>query len=84
MHRTPEVKMSMLNLEECELLGDSKYRAYVSQVEKALKAFEYTSEWADLISALGKLNKASVTVIDLAVSLSHKYILVFIIYTVLF
>jgi len=49
--------MNVLNLEECELLTDSKYRAYVSQVERALKAFEYTSEWADLISALGKLNK---------------------------
>jgi len=49
--------MNVLNLEECELLSDSKYRAYVSQVERALKAFEYTSEWADLISALGKLNK---------------------------
>lgn len=30
---------------------------YVSAVDKALKSFEYTSEWADLISALGKLNK---------------------------
>ncbi|KAK7479632.1 hypothetical protein BaRGS_00029098 [Batillaria attramentaria] len=49
--------MSMLTVEECELLSDSKYRSYISQVEKALKSFEYTSEWADLISALGKLNK---------------------------
>ncbi|KAJ8869978.1 hypothetical protein PR048_028989 [Dryococelus australis] len=32
---------------------------YVSAVDKALKSFEYTSEWADLISALGKLNKVS-------------------------
>ena len=51
--------MNVLNLEECELLGDSKYRAYISQVEKALRAFEYTNEWADLISALTKLNKVS-------------------------
>ena len=50
-------RMSMLSVEECELLSDSKYRSYISQVEKALKSFEYTSEWADLISALGKLNK---------------------------
>ncbi|XP_041353922.1 protein dopey-1-like isoform X2 [Gigantopelta aegis] len=49
--------MSMLTVEECDLLGDSKYRSYITQVEKALKSFEYTSEWADLISALGKLNK---------------------------
>ncbi|ESO88953.1 hypothetical protein LOTGIDRAFT_154021 [Lottia gigantea] len=50
-------KMSMLTVEECELLSDSKYRSYINQVDKALKSFEYTSEWADLISALGKLNK---------------------------
>ena len=49
--------MSTLTVEECELLSDSKYRAYISQVEKALRSFENTSEWADLISALGKLNK---------------------------
>ncbi|GAB1600861.1 protein dopey-1-like isoform X3 [Argonauta hians] len=49
--------MSMLTVEECELLGDSKYRSYISQVEKALKYFESTSEWADMISFLGKLNK---------------------------
>lgn len=38
-------------------MKDSKYRVYVSAVDKALKNFDYTSEWADLISALGKLNK---------------------------
>jgi hypothetical protein len=32
---------------------------YVNAVDKALKSFEYTSEWADLISALGKLNKVN-------------------------
>ena len=54
-----QLRMSMLSVEECELLSDSKYRSYISQVEKALKSFEYTSEWADLISALGKLNKVN-------------------------
>lgn len=39
-------------------MKDSKYRMYVAAVDKALKNFEYTSEWADLIAALGKLNKA--------------------------
>ena len=53
------VKMNMISMEECELLSDSKYRAYTNQVEKALKNFEYTSEWADLISALTRLNKVS-------------------------
>ena len=46
-----------MNNEELELLSDSKYRQFISAVEKALKGFDYTSEWADLISALGKLNK---------------------------
>ncbi|MBN3318093.1 DOP1 protein, partial [Atractosteus spatula] len=46
-----------MNAEESELLSDSKYRNYVAAVDKALKSFEYSSEWADLISALGKLNK---------------------------
>nr|XP_020477247.1 protein dopey-1 isoform X2 [Monopterus albus] len=46
-----------MNAEEVELLSDSKYRNYVAAVDKALKNFEYSSEWADLISALGKLSK---------------------------
>uniref|UniRef100_A0A667FZ21 DOP1 leucine zipper like protein A n=1 Tax=Lynx canadensis TaxID=61383 RepID=A0A667FZ21_LYNCA len=48
-----------MNTEELELLSDSKYRNYVAAIDKALKNFEYSSEWADLISALGKLNKAT-------------------------
>ncbi|CAJ0574043.1 unnamed protein product, partial [Mesorhabditis spiculigera] len=35
----------------------SKYKAFAQAVDKALKAFENTNEWADLISALGKLSK---------------------------
>lgn len=35
---------------------------YVNAVDKALKSFEYTSEWADLISALGKLNKVNILI----------------------
>lgn len=53
---------SMIKLEEYELLTDSKYRIYATAVEKALKNFEYTAEWADLISALGKLNKVNITI----------------------
>lgn len=30
---------------------------YMTDVEKALTSFEKTTEWADLIAALGKLNK---------------------------
>lgn len=50
-----------MNAEEVELLSDSKYRNYVAAVDKALKNFEYSSEWADLISALGKLNKVMIS-----------------------
>ncbi|CAN0294004.1 unnamed protein product [Lampetra planeri] len=46
-----------MNAEEMELLNDPKYRSYAATLDKALKSFEYSSEWADLISALGKLNK---------------------------
>ncbi|KAJ8919768.1 hypothetical protein NQ315_006297 [Exocentrus adspersus] len=49
--------MTSVTMEEYELMKDSKYRMYVAAVDKALKNFEYTSEWADLIAALGKLNK---------------------------
>ncbi|XP_072471021.1 protein DOP1B isoform X2 [Notamacropus eugenii] len=44
--------------EEQELLGDYRYRNYSSAIEKALRNFESSSEWADLISSLGRLNKA--------------------------
>ena len=44
-------------MEEFELMKQAKYRVYMQNIDKALKNFEYSSEWADLISALGKLNK---------------------------
>lgn len=45
---------------EYELMKQQKYRVYISNIDKALKNFEGScSEWADLISALGKLNKVS-------------------------
>lgn len=47
-------------MDEFHLMKDQKYRVYMANVDKALKNFEYSSEWADLISALGKLNKVSV------------------------
>lgn len=46
-------------MDEFQLMKNQKYRVYVGNVDKALKNFEYSSEWADLISALGKLNKVS-------------------------
>lgn len=43
--------------EELELQNDYRYRSYAAVIEKALRNFESSSEWADLISSLGKLNK---------------------------
>ncbi|XP_016141946.1 protein dopey-2-like [Sinocyclocheilus grahami] len=48
----------MMDPEEAELLNDYRYRSYAAVIEKALRNFESSSEWADLISSLGKLNKA--------------------------
>ncbi|XP_075169271.1 protein DOP1 homolog [Haematobia irritans] len=45
-------------MEEKKLMTEAKYRNYMSNIDKALRNFEYSSEWADLISALGKLSKA--------------------------
>lgn len=39
-------------------MNDYRYRNYASVIEKALRNFESSTEWADLISSLGKLNKA--------------------------
>ncbi|CAB4070309.1 Protein pad-1 [Lepeophtheirus salmonis] len=44
-------------MEEYSLTKDSKYRSFMLAIDKALRAFDYTTEWADLIAALGKLNK---------------------------
>ncbi|XP_075895809.1 protein DOP1B isoform X2 [Nelusetta ayraudi] len=44
--------------EELELQNDYRYRNYAAVIEKALRNFESSSEWADLISSLGKLIKA--------------------------
>ena len=44
--------------EEANLLSsDSKFRSYASSMDKALKAFEGTGEWADLINSLAKMQK---------------------------
>ncbi|PIK57008.1 putative protein dopey-1 [Apostichopus japonicus] len=52
-----DVEFPKMNLDEAELQTDPKYRNYTANVDKALRGFEYSSEWADLISALGKLIK---------------------------
>lgn len=56
---TVEMESSGVIIEEQKLMTEAKYRVYMSNIDKALKNFEYSSEWADLISALGKLNKVS-------------------------
>ena len=43
--------------DDAQFAHDPKFRQFSTAVEKALRSFESTSEWADLISALGKLSK---------------------------
>ena len=46
--------------DEANLLSsDSKFRSYASNMDKALKAFEGSGEWADLINSLTKIQKVS-------------------------
>ena len=42
-----------------EFKAEAKYKQFSAAVERALKAFEVSSEWHDLISSLARLNKAS-------------------------
>ena len=46
--------------DEQKLMTDTKYKQFIAAVDKTLKTFEYSSEWADLISCLGKLNKVCI------------------------
>lgn len=47
--------------------SDPKYRSYSVAIDKCLKSFEYSNEWADLISSLVRLMKvdSSLSVLDL-------------------
>lgn len=58
-------------MEEFELMKQSKYRVYMQNIDKALKNFEYSSEWADLISALGKLNKVFDIILSILINSIH-------------
>lgn len=44
-------------MDDQKYLSDAKYKQFIVAIDKSLKNFEYSSEWADLISCLGKLNK---------------------------
>ncbi|ESN99151.1 hypothetical protein HELRODRAFT_162645 [Helobdella robusta] len=49
--------MNNNNKTTTDITNDSNYKKYTSAIDSALRSFENTSEWADLIAALGKLNK---------------------------
>lgn len=66
-----ESTISSSVMEEFELMKQAKYRVYLQNIDKSLKNFEYSSEWADLISALGKLNKVSQTFKVFVVMMQH-------------
>ena len=40
-----------------EFRSEAKYKQFSAAVERALKGFEVSSEWHDLISSLARLNK---------------------------
>ncbi|CAF0944762.1 unnamed protein product [Adineta steineri] len=44
--------------DEVALLNDGRYKSFIATLEKVLKQFEYSSEWADLITNLVKVKKA--------------------------
>ncbi|CAH8549385.1 unnamed protein product [Schistosoma turkestanicum] len=44
-------------MDDLDLIKDAKYKSFVAQIDKSLRSFDYSNEWADLISALGRLIK---------------------------
>lgn len=57
IYRLLTAPVNMDTGEQQLVLTDSKYRYYSTCMERALRGFENTHEWADLISALTKINK---------------------------
>ncbi len=51
--------MSLMSNDEVALLNDGRYKNFIATLEKVLKQFEYSSEWADLITNLVKVKKVS-------------------------
>jgi hypothetical protein len=49
--------MSLMLDEEVALGNDSRYRSFIVNIERALKQFEISNEWPDLISYLARLKK---------------------------
>lgn len=49
--------MNLITQDELNLLSDTKYKSYIQAIDKCVKNFESSTEWADLISSLGKLKK---------------------------
>lgn len=50
--------LATFTMDEVELYqNDQRYRKYCKAIDDVLKKFESTSEWADLVQALGKLNQ---------------------------
>ncbi len=43
--------------DEVALINDNRYKSFILAIEKVLKQFEYSTEWADLITYLAKIKK---------------------------
>lgn len=53
--------MSVMLDEEIRLGNESRYKNYVVAIERALKQFEGSNEWMDLIRYLDRLKKVRLT-----------------------
>lgn len=51
--------------EESDYRTETKYKQFSAAVERALKSFELSTEWHDLISSLARLNKVELAHLDL-------------------
>jgi len=49
--------MSLMLDDELALINDSRYKSFIVSIERVLKQFEYSTEWADLITYLVRIKK---------------------------
>ena len=47
---------------EGDYKAETKYKQFSAAVERALKSFELSTEWHDLISSLARLNKVACSI----------------------
>lgn len=71
--------MSLMSSDEVSLLNDGRYKNFIGNLERVLKQFEYSSEWADLITNLVKVKKVSSIFLFTFMNFKYSFIYLFII-----